>query len=157
MKDTILVGLDTSSTKTGWSYYVNGNFTDSGVLNFSKQKNSDIRMQDMVNSIYEKLSTLKVDIVAIETTAVTRNASSQRMLTMILGAVYGWCVNNNVEFVMFRPSEWRALISKEKKGRKRNELKQWSVQTVEKLFRKKVSDDEADAILIAQALVNKYE
>ena len=32
-----------------------------------------------------------------------------------------------------------------------------SVQTVEKLFRKKVSDDEADAILIAQALVNKYE
>ncbi len=40
-------------------------------------------MQDMVNSIYEKLSTLKVDIVAIETTAVTRNASSQRMLTMI--------------------------------------------------------------------------
>lgn len=115
MKDTILVGLDTSSTKTGWSYYVNGNFADSGVLNFSKQKNSDIRMQDMVNSIYEKLSTLKVDIVAIETTAVTRNASSQRMLTMILGAVYGWCVNNNVEFVMFRPSEWRALISKEKK------------------------------------------
>lgn len=84
MKDTILVGLDTSSTKTGWSYYVNGNFADSGVLNFSKQKNSDIRMQDMVNSIYEKLSTLKVDIVAIETTAVTRNASSQRMLTMIL-------------------------------------------------------------------------
>lgn len=157
MKDTILVGLDTSSTKTGWSYYVNGNFADSGVLNFSKQKNSDIRMQDMVNSIYEKLSTLKVDIVAIETTAVTRNASSQRMLTMILGAVYGWCVNNNVEFVMFRPSEWHALISKEKKGRKRDELKQWSVQTVEKLFRKKVSDDEADAILIAQALVNKYE
>lgn len=157
MKDTILVGLDTSSTKTGWSYYVNGNFADSGVLNFSKQKNSDIRMQDMVNSIYEKLSTLKVDIVAIETTAVTRNASSQRMLTMILGAVYGWCVNNNVECVMFRPSEWRALISKEKKGRKRDELKQWSVQTVEKLFRKKVSDDEADAILIAQALVNKYE
>lgn len=157
MKDTILVGLDTSSTKTGWSYYVNGNFADSGVLNFSKQKNSDIRMQDMVNSIYEKLSTLKVDIVAIETTAVTRNASSQRMLTMILGAVYGWCVSNNVEFVMFRPSEWRALISKEKKGRKRDELKQWSVQTVEKLFRKKVSDDEADAILIAQALVNKYE
>ena len=58
---------------------------------------------------------------------------------------------------MFRPSEWRALISKEKKGRKRDELKQWSVQTVEKLFNKKVNDDEADAILIAQALVNKYE
>ncbi len=38
---------------------------------------------------------------------------------------------------MFRPSEWRALISKEEKGRKRDELKQWSVQTVEKLFRKK--------------------
>ena len=76
---------------------------------------------------------------------------------MILGAVYGWCLVHNVYFEMLRPTEWRALISKEKKGRKRDELKAWSVRKVKELFGIDVTDDESDAILIGLAYVKKYK
>lgn len=88
-------------------------------------------------------------------TVVARNVQAQRLLTIILGAVYGWCVTNNIYFKMLRPSEWRALISKEKKGRDRHALKKWSIDTVKKLFNIDVTDDESDAILIGQAYINK--
>ena len=57
-----------------------------------------------------------------------------------------------------RPAEWRSLISKEKKGRKRDELKIWSINKVNELFGVTLSqDDESDAILVAQAIINKFD
>ena len=154
---TKLIGLDTSSSKSGYSIFVNGEYTNSGVIDWHTEKNSDIRLYKMCISLLYVLNQEQPNIVVAEMTAVTRNASAQRMLTMILGVIYGWCIVHNVEFVMLRPTEWRALISKEKKGRKREELKAWSVKTVKEKYGLEVSDDEADSILIGQSLINKRD
>lgn len=34
-KNTIMISLDTSSTKTGWAMFINGEFNSSGVYDFS--------------------------------------------------------------------------------------------------------------------------
>lgn len=155
MKQCKLLSLDTSSSCSGWSIFLNGEYSKSGVFNLKKIKSSDERFKEMCTILLYTLNTEQPDIVGIEMTVVTRNAAVQRLLTMILGVVYGWCVIHNVEFIMLRPTEWRALISSEKKGRKRDELKKWSMDKVKTLFGKDVSDDEADAILIGQAIINK--
>lgn len=154
---TKLIGLDTSSSKSGYSIFINGEYMNSGVIDWHTEKNSDIRLHKMCISLLYVLNQEQPNIVVAEMTAVTRNASAQRMLTMILGVIYGWCIVHNVEFVMLRPTEWRALISKEKKGRKREELKAWSIKTVKEKYGLEVSDDEADSILIGQSLINKRD
>lgn len=113
----------------------------------------------MCTSLLSFLNKEKPNIVAIEITVVTRNAEAQRMLTMILGVIYGWCITHDCEYVGLRPTEWRRLVkrtSSEKIGRKREELKQWSICRVKELYGVNVNDDQADAILIGQALINKY-
>ena len=149
--------MDTSSSCSGWSIFIDGEYSNSGVINCKKIKNTQERLGIMCSALLSFLDQENPDAVVIEMTVVSRNASAQRMLTMILGAVYGWCLVHNVYFEMLRPTEWRALISKEKKGRKRDELKAWSVRKVKELFGIDVTDDESDAILIGLAYINKYK
>ena len=153
---TKVIGLDTSSNSTGWSIFIDGEYSKSGIIDCGSIKDTQTRLKKMCSTLLSFLNTNSPDIVTVEMTVVSRNASAQRMLTMILGVVYGWCIIHNAYFEMLRPSEWRALISNEKKGRKRNELKLWSVRKVKELFNIDVTDDESDAILIGQAYVNKY-
>lgn len=152
-----LISLDTSSSATGWGMFVNGEYRGSGVINLKKFKGtSQERMDEMCISISRLLKREHPNIVVVEETAVTRNAASQRMLTMILGFVYGWCLEHNTYFEMMKPTVWRSLISSEKKGRKREELKAWSMKKVNELYGIDSGDDQSDAILIGQAYVNKY-
>lgn len=153
-----LVSLDTSSSCTGWSVFLNGKYTSSGVINLKKFKGSgQERMDEMCISIARLLDREQPDIIVVEETAVTRNAAAQRMLTMILGFVYAWCLLRDTYFEMMKPTVWRSLISSEKKGRKREELKEWSINKVMELYGIEVIDDQSDAILIGQAYVNKYQ
>lgn len=147
--------MDTSSSCSGYAIFINGVYLDSGVFNYKKQKNSNQRLQKMCTTLLSFLNKEKPDIVSIETTVVTRNAEAQRTLTMILGVIYGWCITHNCEYVGLRPAEWRSCISKEKKGRKREELKLWSIHKVKELFDIECEDDQSDAILIGQALINQ--
>lgn len=155
---TKLIGLDTSSSITGYSVFESGEYMNSGVIDLKKYKGTgQERMDEMCISIARILEKENPDIVVAEETSVTRNAAGQRMLTMILGFVYGWCLLRGVYFEMLKPTVWRKLISSEKKGKKREELKAWSIAKVEALYRIKVSDDQSDSILIGQAYVNKYK
>lgn len=151
-----MVSLDTSSTKTGWAYFESGKLKESGVIDCHKEKDSEIRLEDMCFAICDLLTAKKAKTVVIEMTVVVRNAAAQRMLSEIVGVVRGWSLCNFAEFVRLRPTEWRKLICKDGKvPTKRDEAKAWSIQMVKEDFKKIVSDDEADAILIGQARINQ--
>lgn len=93
-----------------------------------------------------------------ETPVVVRNPQVQRMLTMIVGAIMGYCIEHNIVYNEMRPTEWRKYSKKrdEKLPRKREDLKKWSVSRVKELYGIDVSDDESDSILLGYAYVNKY-
>lgn len=100
------------------------------------------------------------DVVIIEETVVTRNPQTQRMLSMILGAVFGCCVINNFNYCALRPTQWRKLVrwDDEKLPRKRDELKLWSINKVAELYDvQDIGDDISDAILIGRAFINMIE
>ena len=113
----------------------------------------------MILKIYEVINSENPQIIVAEMTVVARNAQAQRNLTMILGAIQGKCLEKDIFFYLFRPSEWRSLVKdhEEKLPRKREELKEWSKKKVSNIYEiNGVSDDISDAILIGQAYVNKF-
>ena len=129
------------------------------MIDFKRIKNTDERIKEMILEIYEIIETEKPQIIVAEMTVVTRNAQAQRNLTMILGAIQGKCLENNIFFSLLRPTEWRKLVNneKEKLPRKREELKQWSKQKVSDILGiNDINDDISDAILIGQAYINRF-
>ena len=154
-----LISLDTSTSSTGYAVYISGKLHRYDLIDFKRIKNTDERIKEMILKIYEIIETEKPQIIVAEMTVVTRNAQTQRNLTMILGAIQGKCLENNIFFSLLRPTEWRKLVhnEKEKLPRKREELKQWSKQKVSDILGiNDINDDISDAILIGQAYINRF-
>ena len=154
-----LISLDTSTSSTGYAVYISGKLHRYDLIDFKRIKNTDERIKEMILKIYEIIETEKPQIIVAEMTVVTRNAQAQRNLTMILGAIQGKCLENNIFFSLLRPTEWRKLVNneKEKLPRKREELKQWSKQKVSDILGiNDINYDISDAILIGQAYINRF-
>ena len=152
-----ILSLDTSSKVTGYAVFNNGKLIRYSSIDKSDIKNGDDRMQDMVRCLIILIEREAPDVVVIEETVVTRNPQTQRMLSMILGAVFGVCVSNHFNYCSLRPTQWRKAVRSddEKLPRKRDELKLWSINKVAELFDiNDISDDISDAILIGQAFIN---
>lgn len=154
-----VLSLDTSTTKTGWSIFINGEYNDCGLIDLSDMKEkAEGRIPVMIEEIKNLMIDYSPDIVIVENTVVSRNVSSQRNLTMLLGMVWHLCIERGAEFQVVRPSEWRSWVSSEKKGNKREELKAWGVNKVHELYGFITeSDDVSDAILIGYGYVNRYK
>ena len=153
-----IVSLDTASTISGWAYFEDGKLIESGEINLSKEKDTEIRVEEMVLRIFDVLNKYSPNIIVVEKNVVGRNVKVERMLGHIVGATKGWALDHYKEFVLLSPSEWRAAV----KGtvacpNKRKEAKAWSVIRVRQIFQKNVSDNEADAILLGYAVVVKRE
>ena len=157
----ILIGLDSSTTSSGFSIFENGELLSYfSIDNQNKKLTSEQKFDDMTRRVFEKLDEHSPAIVVCELTSMTRNAVTQRTLTLLLGAIKGWCLSNNVHCHFFRASEWRKLVKDkdEKLPRKRVELKQWSKDKTRLLFNIDVeNDDISDAILIGQAYINMID
>ena len=154
-----LISMDTSSNSTGVAIFVDGVLSRHFLIELKKIKNTDERIEEMIKQIYKIIEDEKPDIIVTELTVVTRNAQAQRNLTMILGAIYGKCIENNIWYHSFRPTEWRSLIDTDRKpkGRKREDYKEWSMELVRDFYKLDCcSDDISDAILIGRAYVNKF-
>lgn len=154
-----LISMDTSSNSTGVAIFTDGSLSRHFLIDLKKIKNTDDRIKEMVKQIYEIIENESPDIIVTEMTVVTRNAQAQRNLTMILGAIYGKCVDSNIWYHSYRPTEWRSQIDTDKKpnGRKREDYKKWSLDVVEEMYGIQCpTDDLSDAILLGQAYINKF-
>lgn len=157
MEECRLCGIDSSTNMTGVSLFKNGVLDEYLLIDLSKNKDKSNNLKIMSERIIEQLNIYKPHIVTAELTSMTRNAVTQRTLTMVLGVIFCWCIQNDAECVFLRASEWRALISDEKKPRKREELKKWAIDKCQSLYGVEVTDDIAEAILVAQARINQFK
>lgn len=154
-----MVSLDTSTTSTGWAYYENGVLTESGVLDHTKEKDTVIRMEDMILDIFNNvLNKFKPLIVVIERPPMVKDAETLTNLAEIVGCVKGWSLCHYAEFVELRPTAWRKYVAEgdDKAPKHRKEAKPWDIKRVRELFGIETkNDDLADAILIGQARINQ--
>lgn len=158
MKKIKLLTIDSSTNKSGFGYYENGEFKDYGLLDFSCDKNINSRYKSMSLALWNILEKYKPDIVYIEEMVVVKNAHTQRFLTRLQGAVCMWCSLNDCEFNTIRPTEWRKQLNfAQGKNVKRDQLKQQSIQYVNNKYGLDVNDDIADALCIGSAVLKIFE
>jgi len=170
-KETILLSLDTSSTKTGWAIFGNGIYEESGVLDWSNVKETEYRLLIMYTDIIQLINKYEPDILVIEKDIVgsgkRQNMSTINTLVKLIGGIWAYCVQLNMDtpmnfqtgefnvyYVEYTPSEWRKLVGIT--ARKRDDCKAASIKIIKDTYNKDVDDNEADAINIGQAYINDW-
>ena len=155
--ETRLVTIDGSTQKSGVAYFCNGKYVEHCLLDFSKNKNMENRFESMSKEIWKRLDKYKPNIIYIEETYMANNPQTSKILTRLQGVVYAWCLNNDCEFNTIRPTQWRKLLNfQQGKNVKREQLKNQSLQYVLENYRLEVTDDESDAICIADAVIKMF-
>ena len=151
--------MDSSTAKTGISVYIDGRYIGASLIDTSKIKDTSEKFKQMCVGIITKLNEEHPNIVVIERMHTLRNADTFRKLCKIMGIVQGWCIFNDCEYIEMSPTEWRKEVASkdEKVPKKRDELKQWSVNKIKEKYNIEVKDDVADAICIGEAYINRFK
>lgn len=153
-----ILALDQASLKTGAAFFEDTTLKGSTVLDYSKVKNAKLRNEKMVTEILEVIKELRPEVIVIEDVALQRNAAVLIMLARIQGAIIGYCFENQVTNVIYKPSEWRKMLDfKQGSKMKRADLKKQAIQFVKEHYDLDASEDEADAICIGCAFACAQE
>lgn len=153
-----VASFDTSTTSSGYAAFTmdedSYSFIDSGVIK-QKNKDVDLRVNDMIASILYKLNEYHPEIVVVEKPPYKNDPSTLIYLSEIVGAIRGWCLYNGSDYAEYSPSRWRKFVKADEETVPKNRelCKPWAIAKVKKMFGFSVSDDEAEAILIGVARI----
>ena len=82
-----LVSLDSSTTCTGVSVFVNGVYKDSYIIKSDKKLKGDEKLDQMIGLIFSTIKKEKPDVVVYESVMPVRNPQTTRMLQELTGSI----------------------------------------------------------------------
>lgn len=146
-------GIDASTNKTGISLFIDGEYSGHMLIDLHKIKDSNIRVPKMMQEIKNILDYYKPDIIVMEECLLKTNIATVKLLSYLAGAIISWAADNQVEFRFQLPSEWRKRVEIVQGPKTpRDKLKQEAIDMVKEKFGIDVTDDEAEAVLIAHSV-----
>jgi crossover junction endodeoxyribonuclease RuvC len=151
----VILGIDSSTTSTGWGV-IDTKFSDElrlidyGSIKPPKQLETIDRVIHISKELRRILQDFKPELIVIEEMNVTRNMKTIRALAGLLTEIEVMLRNRQALYVKMTPSEWRKKVGIKCKN-DRGMLKKASIEYVLEKYNEKVTDDEADAICIAEA------
>lgn len=143
-----ILGLDTSTTSTGYAVFDDEKLISYGTIKTPKKADLLDKIIYIEEQIKQIMKAKKVEFIVIEELAVMRSANTTRALAGLLYHLLVEFRKRELLTVKVRPSEWRSVSGIKGKGRK--ELKDNAIAYVKSKYGIDVNDDEADAILIAR-------
>ena len=167
----VVVGLDLSTTSTGFSVYQDGELINHGRFR-SDKKNAFDRIDEIYHMVGDLFKAYDIDVVFVEAVPLS-SAMNKRICELLLllqGTIYSHCINNDCAFYQMEPSEWRRLAGVKPEKPRREFQKKAAIELVNELhglnfswiddkYDKTTGDsDEAEGILIGLAgtkLLNK--
>lgn len=146
-------GIDASTNKTGISLFIDGEYSGHMLIDLHKIKDSNIRVPKMMQEIKNILDYYEPDIIVMEECLLKTNIATVKLLSYLAGAIISWAADNQVEFRFQLPSEWRKRVEIVQGPKTpRDKLKQEAIDMVKERFGIDVTDDEAEAVLIAHSV-----
>lgn len=166
-KNEVILGLDCSTTSTGWSVFDNKGLAAYGII---KPEGSDWRerLVKQAPKLRETIEKYKPTKIVMED--VPLNSQGGLKILVVLGAVQGLVLgvasSLSVPIKFVTPNEWRSkvgLFTGSRDDTKREEMKKRSIEMANQEFglnlkwfsksSKKNEDDISDAILIAYSQI----
>lgn len=147
-----ILALDQSTTNTGWSYFIDNEYIDSGVISKSN-RDTDHRIAEMGLAISAKIKELQPDITIIEDIQNQKGVKTVIQLARLQGCIMLYCQSKKIDFKFWHPSEWRSILQFQQGPRvKREELKAQSMKYVKEHFGfDNYTEDRCEAICIGEA------
>ena len=153
-----LISMDTSTKKSGVAKYVDGKLVDYQLIDYDKVKDVEERINLMGTALLLYLKKNEPDAIWIEhPQGQGSNVSMVGKLCEILGIVRAYALSKNCEYHELMPSVWRKYSGRPYGNKKRNELKQISIEYVKEEIGVEVNDDVADAIVIGHSVINFFK
>lgn len=143
------MGIDSSTSCTGWAILdtENNEVIASGHIKPTGKTNTIQKIIYITRVLKDIFREYEPEYINIEEVVVIRNAQTQRMLTALLYYIVIEFTKENVIINTVRPTEWR---KGKIKGKCRAELKANCMKYVESKYNTIATEDEADAIVIAE-------
>lgn len=153
----IYMGIDASTTATGWCI-----FDDCKLLNYGVIKPKSKDWRERIGLIMSELHNIIKEYKPIKIYCEDVPLKDGKLTIIKLGAVQGGIIfvshMNNVESEFIPVSAWRQkmlMFDGTQKGMKRDEMKKKSIEIANSKFDLELkSDDISDAILIAYSQIN---
>ena len=163
----ISLGLDMSSTKSGYALFNDDKLITYGLWEPSKELSWQERILYMGDKLNEFLIEHNVDIIYCEDVPLMlKNPQTLKILCALQGVLMGICLANKVEVKFISVSTWRSMLGlfdKTQKGKERDEMKRKSIEMANNIFgldliyksasSKFNQEDEADSILIVYSQI----
>ena len=162
----ITMGLDCSTTSTGWAIFKNDKLLDYGVI---KPKGEDWRerLYQEGTPLTQIINKYKPNKIYMEDVPLKKtNLKALLILGAVQGFVYGIVSHSNIPIEFLLPNEWRSELNMydgSREGTKREVLKHKAIEKANEIFNlnliwvspnsKKNEDDIAEAILICYSQV----
>lgn len=156
-----VVSFDQSTRCSGWAYFEDGKYVESGVVDMSKSKlETDKRSFEMAKELWKVIKKYKPDRLILEDTQQQNNIKTVIILARLQGIVIGYAEAHGVKVHILLPSQWRAALSYTQGPKvKRQELKQQSINYIKENLGLDLSEDECEAIAegIAAHKIYKFD
>ena len=151
-KDTVgmskVLSMDQSTRNSGYSYFENGKYIESGVVDMNKSKlDTYERSFEMAKALWKVIKKYNPDYLIIEDTQQQSNVKTVITLARLQGMIIGYAEAHGVKVHILLPSQWRAALGyKQGPKVKRAELKQQSIDYVKEIYYLNLPEDECEAI-----------
>lgn len=146
-----IAGIDASTKVTSLALIEDGKLKYYCSIDFSKEKDVDVRIDGMLQEADKILKKWDVHVVFIESPWMGNNMQTAMKLAFVIGGIRHICLETGAGFNLIMPSEWRRVIGLPTGKKKREELKREAIAYVSKVYGIDVKEDEAEAICICEA------
>ena len=147
-----IVGIDASTNCTGIAVFEDSRYIEHTLIDLRKIKDSSERIPKMMLAICEYLKKYKIDKIIMEESVLKSNVSVVKMLAQLSGAIVFYAASNDIEFEFALPTHWRKKVGLSQSTKiKREVLKAEAIAAVKQEYNMDLTDDEAEAILLARS------
>lgn len=153
-----VLSFDQSTRLSGYAYFENGQYIESGVVDMSKSPlETDKRSFEMAKKLWKVIKKYKPEYLILENVQQQSSVSTVIILARLAGMIIGYAEAHNVQTHILLPSQWRKALNYSQGAKvKRQELKQQSIDYVKQNFGLDLSEDECEAICINEAAHKIY-
>lgn len=146
--------FDQSTKRSGWAFFIDGQYIESGVVDMSKSKlDTDERSFEMAKALWKIIKKCKPNELVLEQVQNQSNTKTVITLARLAGMLIGYAEAHGVKTHTVEPARWRSSLSyKQGPKVKRAELKQQSIDYIKENFGLELSEDECESICIGVAV-----
>lgn len=154
-----VMALDQSTRVSGYSYFENGEYVVSGMVDLSKSKlETPERSFEMAKALWKVIAKYKPEHLILEDVQNQSNTKTVVILARLQGMLIGYAEAHGIKVYILSPSQWRGVLKYSQGPKvKRAELKQQSIDYVKEKYRLELPEDECESIALNDAARKKLE